>query len=348
MNQDRYLVSIIIVNYKEYGFLRGCLASLESSNYNNTEIIVVDNEANEFSLKEIRKDFENVKLFALKENLNYAEGNNFGIVHSTGEFVVILNNDTLVDKNWLDPLIDAASSNPNAFYQPKILSLEKPDTVSSFGNAVHLFGFAFPIGTDRNATEMMMSTETLLRIFYCAGACIFTSRKVLDKLGGFDSNYWTYFEDVNLGWKGNLYGYPSYVVTSSTIYHKWGASHGQELSPKKFFLLERGRLSTLLRNFSLRSILIVSPFILIVDIILIFYLLPKKGMTKAKVKASLDVLRNWRIIYNERKTIQTSRIINDKDISVLFSNYIQHPYITIPTIAKELSALISKKLKTLL
>ena len=123
-------------------------------------------------------------------------------------------------------------------------------------------------------------------------------------MGGFDSNYWTYYEDVNLGWKGNLCGYPSYLVTNSTIYHQWGVSQGRELSTRKFFLLERGRLSTILRNFSARSIFIILPFILVLDIVMILYLLPKKGMVKAKVKASIDILGNWNIISKERKIIQ--------------------------------------------
>jgi GT2 family glycosyltransferase len=347
MNQKKNLVSIIIVNYKEYTFLRRCLTSLKSTSY-NTEIIVVDNESDEAALKELGEDFENVKLFALKENLNYAEGNNFGIAHSTGDFVAILNNDTLVDKNWLDPLIQAGSINSDAFYQPEILFLEKPDTVFSFGNAVQLFGFAFPIGLGKNVTEMSREPGRLLRIFYCSGTCFFTSRKVLDKLGRFDSNYWTYYEDVNLGWKGNLYGFPSYVVNGSTIYHKWGLSHGQELSAEKFFLLERGRLSTILRNFSIRSIIIVLPFILAIDLVIILYLLPKKGMAKAKLKASIDVLRNWRIIYNGRQTIQRSRIKKDRDISILLSACIEHPYVNLPTVAKKLLAFMSENLKALL
>ena len=180
MDQKNYLVSIIIVNYREYGFLRRCLTSLKYT-HKDIEIIVVDNESNESALEGIRRDFEDVKLFGLKENLNYAEGNNFGILRSSGKYVVILNNDTIVEKNWLDPLIEAGSANSEAFYQPKILFLEKPDTVNSFGNTVHLFGFAFPIGIGKYVSEMMKSSERLPKIFYCSGACIFTSRQVLDK-----------------------------------------------------------------------------------------------------------------------------------------------------------------------
>lgn len=345
MKQEKCLISIIIVNYKEYDFLRRCLTSLKYT-LKNAEIIVVDNESNQSALEELKKDFNDVKLFALKENLNYAEGNNFGIAHSTGEFIVILNNDTLVDKNWLDPLIKAGLDNSEALYQPKILFLEKPEIVNSFGNTVHLFGFAYPIGIGKNISEMMVTSERLTRVFYCSGACIFASRKLLDKLGGFDSNYWTYYEDVNLGWRANLFGYPCYVVTDSTIYHRWGVSHGQELSTRKFFLLERGRLSTLFRNLSIRSILIILPFILVLDIIMIFYLMPKKGMAKAKAKATLEVVRNWRTLCSERKRIQKSRTIKDREISTLFSTYIEHPYTHMTPRAIKLLSSISKTIKT--
>jgi GT2 family glycosyltransferase len=120
MNRNNYLVSIIIVNYKDYIFLRNCLASLKSAADKITEIIVVDNESDFSAAEKIKKEFEEIKLYSLTGNLNYAGGNNFGIAHSHGDFIVILNNDTNVGSNWLSSLLDAGLKNYNALYQPKI------------------------------------------------------------------------------------------------------------------------------------------------------------------------------------------------------------------------------------
>src|SRR3989442_152518 len=87
----------------------------------------------------------------------------------------------------------------------------------------------------------------------------FPVMKICNMLGGLDSNFFTYYEDVNLGWKALLLGHKSYYIPESVIFHKWGGSFGKSLSPVKFQLIERGRLSTLLRNLSLKSLIIMFP-----------------------------------------------------------------------------------------
>lgn len=341
---EKHLISIIIVNYRNYGKLRDCLTSVNSSLYSNLEIVVVDNSSDELELERVRRDFKSAKFFTLKGNLNYAEGNNFGFSRCSGDFIVILNNDTVVEENWLEPLVNAATLNPCAFYQPKILFLESPDVVNSLGNTVHVLGFAFPLGINSNVSASSQSQE-ITEVFYCSGACIFVSRNVLEKLGGFDSNYWTYYEDVNLGWRGKLLGFRSYVVPSSTIYHSWGATHGQKLTPAKLYLLERGRLSSLLRNYSLRSLLILIPFIFLLDLFLFIYLIPNKGMAIAKWKASISLLKAFRILLSQRKGIQSLRVINDGELSKFLNHSINHPYLeNMPKVPKAILENLSRLL----
>lgn len=323
---EYHLISIVIVNYRRYDKLKECLISVAASYYHNFEVIVVDNSSDQSEIESIKKDFKSVKFFPIKENLNYAEGNNFGISKALGDFIVVLNNDTVVEANWLQPLVDAALLNPNALYQPKILFLENPDLINSFGNAVHVLGFAFPLGINTNVNTKIKNHE-ITEVFYCSGACLFASKRVLEKLGGFDSNYWTYYEDVNLGWRGRLLGFRSYVVPLSTIYHSWGASHGQDLTPKKLYLIERGRLSSLIRNYSMKSLLILFPFMLFLDFFLFLYLLRVKGLSRSKLKASLDVAKNLRTLVKQRRKIQKARIISDKELSELISPTVCHPYV---------------------
>ncbi len=300
--------------------------SLSKTSYPNIEIIVVDNESDSEALSKLRNEFGgNVSFFPQEKNLNYAGGNNFGITRSNGEFIVMLNNDTEVESRWLEPLIREAQIRPKAFYQPKILFLDEPDLIFSLGCTVHLFGIAYPIGMGRKIKEVSLPTHRI-EIFYCVGACIFTSRIALEEIKGFDSNYWTYYEDVNLGWRGRLQGYPSYLVPDSTIYHKWGGTYGQQLSSKKLQFLERGRISSIIRNYTLRTIFIISPVIVILDLLVLLYLLPK-GLASAKIRASLDVFMNLKYILRERKVIQTKRLKSDTEVSKCMSLKVEHPFI---------------------
>jgi GT2 family glycosyltransferase len=335
------LVSIIIVNYKDYTYLYQCLNSLARTTYPNIEIIVVDNDSDVTMLRKLKDEYKQVNFFPLKENLNYAEGNNYGIKKSKGDFIVLLNNDTEVQSNWIEPLVKEALINPRSFYQPIIYSLDNPDIIFSLGSTINPLGIAFPICAEKHISEVHLPKEKT-EVFYCAGACVFTSREILNELEGLDSNYWTFYEDVNLGWKGRLRGYPSFIVPDSTIYHKWGGTHGRELSKKKLYFLERGRVSSILRNFSIRSLVILSLPISIFDLAVLFYLIPKH-MATVKVRASFDVLRNLKLIIKERKEIQMSRIKNDAFVSMRMTSRIEHPLIgRIPSMLQGLLIQTSK------
>jgi GT2 family glycosyltransferase len=343
------LVSIVIVNYKDYTHLESCLISLSKTSYPRFEIIVVDNESDVTFLEKLKVRFKNVRFFFQTENLNYAEGNNYGISQSIGEFIVLLNNDTTVEENWLEPLVKEGINNPRAFYQPVILFSDRRDTINSIGNTVHLFGFAFPLGIGKSLSQLSDSSQEKIEVFYCSGACVFTSRKILDTLGGLDSNYWTYYEDVNLGWKGRLSGHSCYLVPASKIYHTWGGTYGRDVTPEKVYLFERGRLSSILRNFSLKTILLFIPSLLILDIVMLILLLPKKGMALAKARATLDTVRNLSRIKQERKKIQESRTTTDRDLSRYMSTTIEHPYIgKMPRTAENLLVFISKMLMNMI
>jgi GT2 family glycosyltransferase len=341
------LVSIIIVNFKQYDQLQRCLVSLSKTTYPNIEILVIDNESDDKEFNVMKSKFRNVKFFSLKENLDYSGGNNLGFTKSKGEFIVFLNNDTTVEKDWLEPLVREVRIQPRAFYQPKILLSDTPNIINSLGNSIHIFGFAFPTGNGKNISEFCIPNGKK-EVFYCSGACLFTSREILNEFGGLDSNYWKYYEDVNLGWKGRMYGYPSYLVASSTIYHKWGGTFGQELSTKKLYYLERGRVSSILRNFSFKSLVLILPTIFIIDLVLLAYFLPK-GMAATKIQASIDVIRNLKLIAHERGVVQSIRRKNDKDIIVHMSISIDHPYIDkLPRVAKRMLVRFSKIIANLL
>jgi len=115
-------ISIVILNYNAGELLEKCISSILKSNYKNFEIILVDNASKDESHKECKNKFPKIKLIENKENLGYCEGNNVGLRMARGEYVVILNPDTIVDNNWLDELLKAYENNGEGLYQPKFLA----------------------------------------------------------------------------------------------------------------------------------------------------------------------------------------------------------------------------------
>ena len=178
------LVSIIVLNYNAGELLFNCVESIFQLSYNNLEVIVVDNASVDQSHKKCKEKFEKIKLIENKQNLGYCEGNNVGIRASKGEFIIILNPDTVVTPNCITELVLAYQIHGEGLYQPKIISLYEENILQSTGNMLHLFGFGF--ARDKGVVDSAQRNQ-IEQIGYASGTCLFTSQQVLKKVGLLDS-----------------------------------------------------------------------------------------------------------------------------------------------------------------
>lgn len=120
MNENRPLISIIILNYNAGKLLEDCIDSVSKTAYENFQIILVDNKSQDNSHLVCKEKFPNIILIQNDENLGYCEGNNVGIRHADGKFVAILNPDTTVEPSWLTELYVAYLRHGDGLYQPKL------------------------------------------------------------------------------------------------------------------------------------------------------------------------------------------------------------------------------------
>ncbi len=348
LQQPEPLVTIIIVNYNGASIIRDCLDSLSLTSYPNYEVIVVDNCSIDDSCSLIEREFSYVKLIKLPENKGYSIGNNKGILCAKGEFIVLLNNDTIVCPSWLSELMREAVKNPDCFYQPKILFLDSGNSpvINSVGNSINLFAFAFPLGICQSDRGQF---DDNYKIAYASGVCILVSKHLIQRVGLLDEEeFFSFYEDVNWGWRALMLGYTSMYVSSSVIYHKWGGSWGRGMTRKKFFCLEQGRLTTFFRNYSSRTIVAFCPFLFLVELSSIGYsLINGYGGTKIAVYANM--LKNRSFILHQRMTLQKKRLYPDKEIVERFSYDIIHPYFgKLSYVVKSMMYLISNLAKRLI
>ncbi|MCS5527840.1 MAG: glycosyltransferase family 2 protein, partial [Nitrosopumilus sp.] len=173
------LVSIIILNYNAGKLLHKCVESVFKSHNKNFEVILVDNASSDKTYKQCKEKFNGIILLENKKNLGYCEGNNVGIRHAQGEFIVVLNPDTLVEPDWLDKLISAYAKNGDGIYQPKILANTDHSMLLSTGQVLQLFGFGYSRGKGDKDTGKYNKLE---KISYASGTCLFTTKKILEKL----------------------------------------------------------------------------------------------------------------------------------------------------------------------
>ena len=192
-NKEIPEVSIIILNYNAGELLINCVESILKSNFKNFEIIVVDNDSKDKSHLLCKEKFEQIKLIKNSKNFGFCEGNNIGVRNANGEFIIIINPDTTVTPNWINEFLNAQKENGDGIYQPKIISLEDKKTILSTGNMIHLFGFGF--ARDKGNIETK-NTKNVEKITYSSGTCIFTTKKIFQKIGMFDSFLFLYHDDL--------------------------------------------------------------------------------------------------------------------------------------------------------
>jgi len=302
------LVSVIVLNYNAGELLLNCVESIKKSAYKNLEIIVVDNISTDKSQKICKEKYPDIKLIQNDENFGYCEGNNIGIRKAKGDFIMILNPDTIVEPNCIRELIFAYERLGEGLYQPKILSLNEKQVLQSTGNMLHVFGFGFAKDKGRKDEGV---DEEIKKIGYASGTCLFTSRNVLDKVGLLDSFLFLYHDDLDLGWRASQIGINSYYVPKSKIYHV--ESYSLKWSAKKFYWLERNRKYCLLTHYSKNTYAKMYSSLCLVDLFVWFYYI-SKGFLGAKIKAELDIRRNRKFIETKYQELEKKKTVPDEKI----------------------------------
>ena len=313
------LVSIIILNYNAGQILLDCFESVIKTNYDNFEIIIVDNASEDKSYRKCKEKFERTRIIENGKNLGYCEGNNIGIREAKGDYIVILNPDTIVESNCIEELISAYSKFGEGLYQPKILSLNEKQVLQSTGNMLHIFGFGF--AKDKGRTDEEVGEE-IKKIGYASGTCLFASRSVLDKVGLLDSFLFLYHDDLDLGWRASQIGINSYYVPKSKIYHV--ESYSLKWSAKKFYWLERNRKYCLLTHYSKSTYAKMYSSLCLVDLFVWFFYI-SKGFLGAKIKAELDIRRNRKFIETKYQELEEKKTVPDEKIIQEFPDEIFVP-----------------------
>jgi GT2 family glycosyltransferase len=313
------LVSIIILNYNAGDLLLNCVDSVFKSTYPNFEVIIIDNLSTDNSHIRCKEKFEKIQLIENKKNLGYCEGNNVGIKSANGEFILILNPDTIVDPDWLNELFRAYHKHGEALYQPKHLSLKEKSVIMSTGNMMNVFGFGY---AREKGEKDVNQHNTIEQIGYASGTCLFVPSSIFKNVGLLDPFIFLYHDDLDFGWRAAQLGIKSYYVPSSVIYH--AESYLLRWNAEKFFWLERNRKYCLLTHYSKETYAKMRSSLFLVDLcVWMFYL--SKGFLAAKIKAELDIYRNRdaiKIRYNQLEKIKT---VSDKELIKKFPDEIFVP-----------------------
>jgi len=315
-------VSVVIVSHNSGEFLPRCLESILRSDYPLKELIVVDNASIDGSIEEAKKRFPEIKVIQNQDNLGYSRAANKGVLASSGSLIALINPDTLVKENWLKELVQASTRHPrSAFFQPKIMLLNKPGYINSAGNMIHVAGFGICRGLGEYDKGQYNSEEN---VSFASGACVLVRRDALHEIGMCDDLFFMYMEDLDWGWRGKMLGWESTYVPSSVIHHEWGETSA--VSRKKFYYLELGRMIVLAKNLTFRSLLALSPILIICDIAVLISALLNRWFPE-KIQSYASLLKLVSEIIEKRRKLMEQRRIPDKMILKSFVTELRHPYV---------------------
>lgn len=257
------MVSVIVLNYNGKRFLQDCFHSLVGTlNYpkERLQLIMVDNGSSDGSVEYMEANFPEVEIIRNSANLGFATGNNVGAREARGEYLAFLNNDTRVHPDWLMELVRSVSREEGVVCAGgKILSWDGKK-VDFVGGAMNFCGMGFQIDYGVPHDDRYLEEKEIL--FACGGSMLI-GREIFLECGGFDEDYFAYFEDVDLGWRLWVLGYRVVFSPRAITYHRHQGTAKHLPREKRALLYERNALYTIIKNYDEENLTKVLPVALL-------------------------------------------------------------------------------------
>ncbi|MBU7015580.1 MAG: glycosyltransferase family 2 protein [Theionarchaea archaeon] len=297
-----------------------CIQSLYNTNYDPLAVLVVDNSPESDRIDSIRSQVSTlagfsfqiltrkesevitphltrgITIIANEKNYGFAEGNNIGIrvaLRMNPDYVLLLNNDIVVDPSFLTELVAACENNPDVgAAQPKLLRSSDPHYIDSVGQELYSDGAIRDIWFGKKDDARF---DTVHEIFGACAAAEIVKGHVLEKVGLFDPDFFLIFEDVDLSWRIRLAGYDVVLVPTSVAYHNRGVS-GNVSATTQYYQI-RNKLYIVMKYFPLRYIVMFLPSYayMLLQFIRLNHALGKKSLSSFVKKSKTILLERQRI-----------------------------------------------------
>lgn len=268
--------TVIIPNYNGKHFLGDCLGALAAQSAGAFDTIVVDNGSTDGSLDYLKEEWPDVKVISLPENTGFCHAVNVGVQAAETPYVLLLNNDTVPEKDFVRELEKAIDKHPDAFSCAScMLTAADPAVLDGAGDLYSALGWAFARGKDEKAA---LYNKPDYVFSACAGAAIYRREDYI-RLGMLDETHFAYLEDMDLGWKARLAGMKNIYIPAARVAHVGSGTTGGRHSAFKVRMSARNNLYILRKNMNAPQLAINAPFIAAGTLVKLAYF-KKKGYDK--------------------------------------------------------------------
>ena len=232
-------VTVVIPNYNGIEYLRECLKSLEEQSFKEFVTLIVDNCSADGSREFIKENYPEIRLIEMDKNYGFSIAVNKGIRESRTEYVILLNNDTVVHKDYIKELYNHISSSKRIFsVSSRMIAYHDRSVMDDAGDMYSVVGWAFQRGTGQPVERY----DEPCRVFSaCAGAAIYR-REVFKKIGLFDEMHFAYLEDIDVGYRARIEGYYNEYCPKALVYHIGSATSGSRYNEFKVRLAARNSI----------------------------------------------------------------------------------------------------------
>jgi GT2 family glycosyltransferase len=303
------LITAVVVNRDRADLLRPALSSLrtalEATGF-ATETVVVDNASSDDSCEMVEREFPEIELVRLAQNVGFPAAVNVGIERTSGDWIVLLNNDATIEPDALVHVFAAPIPDDVGSFAMQMRFVARPDTVNSAGIGLDVLGVAY----DRLLGESVHGAAVRPAEVFgaCGGAAVYR-RAMLDEVGGFDGRIFLYLDDVDVAWRARMAGWRALYVPDAIVWHHHSATtrHGSDF---KYFHVGRNRVRLLARNAGSRQLLRHGPAIVAYELAYVAYA-AVADRSLAPLRGRIAGLREWRALRREgaprRRPIELER-----------------------------------------
>ena len=319
------LISIVIVYWNNAEHLPRCLDCLSRQSVRDFEIILIDNGSSDSGTDGLETKYPglDLSLQRLDSNQGFAAGNNIGARSAQGKWLVLLNADAFPEPDWLERLLAAAEAYPEiASFSSRQFQANNPEILDGAGDAYHVSGLAwrryFGYPADKYGHES-------IEVFSpCAAAGMYSRAAFLD-VGGFDEDYFSYFEDVDLGFRLRLRGYRCLYVPEARVAHVGAVAVGAR-SDFSLYHSHRNLIWTFVKNMPRSMLWQYLPAHVMANVIHFTYF-ALKGRGKVLWRAKTDALRSLSSILKKRREIQSRRKADNAELKKVMQHGFLEPYL---------------------
>ena len=305
-------MSVVMVAYGAEDWLERAVDAALASDGVDVEVILVDNGCTDSGVERASRR-EHVTVVSPLENLGFAGGCNLGVQHARGETIVLLNTDAIVEPTALAALVQVVQRPEVGIATASVRLADAPDSLNSAGNAIHFTGFSWSGSFNELASAHAEERDA----FAASGALMAIRREVWDALGGFDEQYFAYYEDADLSLRCWQRGWTIRYVPRAVVLHRYEFSRHDT----KLYLAERNRLLLVLICFSTRLLALVAPALVAVELAMTATAFAQ-GWGRQKVAGWRWLWRHRSDIAARRYEVQAARSVRDHTLVRKFAEHL--------------------------